>query len=118
MEVQLVGLAIALIVVLAGDAVASAIPIRYIKEDLDRLGCTPQQMRIIPAVKFLAVAGLLIGLWTPWIGVLACIGMLVYFGFAFWFHDRVNDPFVKYLPAIGFAAFVALTMFLSYLPAA
>ena len=118
MEVELAGLAIALIVVLAGDAIACAIPIRYIEDDLRRLGCTPMQMKIIPAVKVLAVAGLIIGLWRPWLGALACIGMLVYFGFAFWFYDRARDPFGKYVPAIAFAAFVTATLYLSYLPAA
>lgn len=117
MEVELAGLAIALIVVLAGDAVACAIPIRYIKDDLDRLGCSPKLQRAIPAVKALAVAGLILGLWTPWIGALACIGMLIYFGFAFWYHAEANDEFVKYLPAIAFAAFIIAVLYLSYLPA-
>jgi len=118
MEVELAGLAIALIVVLAGDAVACAIPIPYIKADLERLGCTATEMRIIPAVKLLAVAGLIAGLWTPWIGALACIGMIIYFGFAFWYHYRADDAIAKYLPAIAFAAFIIATLYLSYLPAA
>ena len=118
MEVEIAALAIALIVVVGGDAVACAIPIRFIEDDLTRLGCTPLQMRIIPAVKFLAVAGLILGLWTPWIGALACIGMLVYFGFAFTFHQRAGDPLVKYVPAIAFAGLVTAALFLSYLPAA
>jgi len=117
MEVELVGLAIALIVVLTGDAIACAIPIQYVKDDLDRLGCTARTQRLIPTVKFLAVAGLILGLWAPWLGALACIGMLIYFGFAFWYHAEANDPLVKYLPAIGFAAFVTLVLYLSYLPA-
>ena len=118
MEVELTGLAIALIVVLGGDAIACAIPIPYIKTDLERLGCTPKEMKIIPAVKTLAVAGLIIGLWVPWLGALAAIGMLIYFGFAFVYHYRANDPVLKYLPAIAFATFVGATLFLSYLPAA
>jgi len=117
MEVARAGLAILLIVVLAGDAIACAIPIRYIKDDLDRLGCSARVQRAIPAVKALALAGLIWGLWMPWLGALACIGMLIYFGFAFWYHSEANDPLVKYLPAIGFAALVTLVLYLSYLPA-
>lgn len=117
MDVSQPVLALALIVILAGDAVACAIPIPYIANDLKRLGCTPQQMKIIPAVKFLAVAGLLIGLWVPTLGALACIGMLIYFGFAFWFHYRAGDELVKYVPAIGFAVFIGAALFISYLPA-
>lgn len=116
MDVELTGLAIALIVVLSIDAIACAIPIAYVKQDLDRLGVTATERKIIPAVKLLAVAGLSIGLWTPWVGVFACIGLLIYFGFAFWYHDKVGDPFAKYVPAIAFAAFIAATLFLSYLP--
>jgi len=118
MDVAVPILAIALIVILAGDTIACAIPIPYIEHDLKRLGCTAQQMRIIPAVKLLAVIGLIVGLWFPVLGVLACIGLLIYFGFAFWFHDRAGDEFVKYVPAIGFAAFIGAVLFISYLPAA
>lgn len=118
MDVELAGLAIALIVVLGLDAIACAIPITYIKNDLIRLGCTPLQMKIIPAVKALAVAGLFIGLWVPLIGVAACIGMLIYFGFAFAYHARAGDPIVKYLAAAAFAVLVAVVLVLSYIPAA
>lgn len=109
-------LAIALIVVLGLDALACVKPIAYIKQDLDRLGCTPGQVRIIPIVKAAAVLGLIAGLWVPIIGAAACTGMIVYFGFAFGFHARAHDPVAKYVPAALFAVFVVLTMVLSYLP--
>ena len=118
MEVARSGLAIALIVVLSLDAIACAIPIPYIKDDLDRLKCSPQIQRAIPLVKFVAIAGLIIGLWQPWLGALACIGMLIYFGFAFWYHAEANDSLDKYLPAIAFATFIGAVLYLSYLPAA
>ncbi len=118
MDVELVGLALVLIVVLAADSVACAIPIPYIKTEFERLHCSATHMKIIPTVKVLAVAGLIFGLWVPWIGALACIGMLIYFGFAFWFHYQANDPVAKYLPAIGFALLIAAALFLSYIPAA
>jgi len=118
MDVERAGLAIALIVVLGLDTVACLGPIPYIRADFERLRVTPTEMKLIPVAKALAVLGLLVGLWMPWVGVLACIGMLIYFGFAFWYHDRVGDPFAKYLPAIGFAGFVAAALYLSYLPAA
>lgn len=117
MDVELVGLAITLIVVLTLDAVACAIPIAPLREDLERLGCTPLQMKIIPAVKFLAVAGLIVGLWVPVIGVAACTGMIIYLGAAIGFHARASDPAVRYLAAVGFAVAFAAVMVLSYLPA-
>jgi len=116
MNVELALLAIALIVVLAGDTAACIQPIQYIRDDLERLGCTESQIKVIPAVKGLALAGLIIGLWVPAIGVAACVGMLVYFGFAFWFHARAKDPVAKYLPAAGFTALVAAALIFSYIP--
>lgn len=115
MDVARPWLAIVLIVVLAGDAVACAIPIRYIKEDLDRLGCSATVQRVIPLVKFLAVGGLVIGLWAPWLGVLACVGMLAYFGVAFSYHARNDDPVAKYVPMFAFVALIAATLIWSYL---
>lgn len=115
MDVSQPWLAIALIVILAGDTIACAIPIKYIKDDLDRLGCSPALQRTIPAVKALAVAGLIIGLWQPWLGALACIGLLLYFAVAFWFHYRNDDPIAKYVPAAGFAAFILVVLLVSYL---
>ncbi len=117
MDVEVAGLAIALIVVLGLDALACVKPIAYIKDDLVRLGCTPTQIKIIPVAKFAALAGLIIGLWMPLIGVLACCGMILYLGVAFGFHARAGDPVAKYVPAAGFMAFFAITMIVSYLPA-
>lgn len=117
MEAELIGLAIALIVVLAADATACVQPIAYIRADLERLGCTPTQMKVIPAVKFLAVAGLIVGLWVPALGVAACLGMILYLGVAVGFHARANDTVVQYLPAVGFAVFFGVVLALSYLPA-
>jgi len=114
MDVGRPWLSLVLIVILAGDMIACAIPIQYIKDDLDRLGCSPTLQRIIPAVKALAVAGLVIGLWVPWIGVLACIGMIAYFGVAFWFHARNNDTIVQYLPAVAFTLLIVAALVWSY----
>lgn len=115
MEISQPWLAIVLIAILTGDAIACAIPIQYIKNDLDRLGCSPTLQSIIPLVKVLAVVGLIIGLWVQWLGALACIGMLAYFAVAFWFHARANDPVAKYLPAAGFALLILATLIFSYL---
>lgn len=116
MEVAAPILAIALLVVLAADTVACAIPIQYIKDDLARLNVSAQTCRIIPFVKAAAVAGLLIGLWVPALGVAACVGLLGYFACAIGVHRRENDEFAQYIPAIGFAAFIAAALIFSYIP--
>lgn len=114
MDVNAPVLAIVLIVVLAADAVACAIPIQYIKDDLDRLNCSDQTQRLIPLVKAAAVTGLLIGLWVPILGLAACAGMVGYFVCALAVHKRENDELAKYVPAIGFMLFVLATLFFSY----
>lgn len=118
MEAQVLWLAILLIVFQIGDAVAAAIPIQYIKDDLTRLGCSEQLQRIIPMVKFASVVGLVIGLFVPVIGVLTCIALGAYFVVALEFHRRANDPIVKYVPAAGIAIWVFVVGLVSYLPAA
>lgn len=116
MDVNVPILAVALIVVLAADAVACAIPIKYIKDDLTRLNCSDQIQQLIPVVKAAAVAGLLIGLWVPAVGVAACIGMVAYFVCALAVHKRENDSFDKYVPAMLFMAFVVAALVFSYAP--
>lgn len=114
METQVTWLAVVMIVVLALDAIACSIPISYIKNDLDRLGCTPSVQRMIPIVKFAAVTGFVIGLYVPLIGFLAGLGMIVYFFIAFSYHAQAGDPIVKYIPAVVFLSLIAAPTFISY----
>ena len=109
-------LAILLIAVMFGDTVACAIPIKPIKDDLDRLGCPPELQRVIPAVKALAVAGLTIGLWVPLVGAIASGGLVAYFSVALWYHFRIEDQLVRYLPATTLGVLAAVVGVSSYLP--
>lgn len=117
MDANVIWLAVVLIVVLGADAIACIGPIPYIRNDLERLGCSETVIRTIPIVKIAAVVGLVIGLWVPWIGALAAAGMLVYFVFALDYHRRAKDSIDKYLPAVGFMALIAVVMIVSYLSA-
>ncbi len=116
MEASLPFLAIAFIVFLGADAVACAIPIAYIKNDLDRLGCSPTLQRVIPVLKFMAVAGLIIGLWVPWLGAVTCIALLAYFAVAFDYHRKNHDTLTQYVPAIVMTIWIIAVMIFSYLP--
>lgn len=117
MDANLVGLAIVLIVIMAGDAILCVPPIPPIKADLDRLKVTRPIQRLIPVVKFLAVGGLLVGLWIPWVGVLAAVGLVAYFVVALTYHQRANDAPVRYLPAVAVGTFSAVVGVASYLTA-
>ena len=57
MNVEAVGPAVALIVVLGLDTIACTKPIASIKNDLERLGSTPAQIKIIPVAKYVPAAG-------------------------------------------------------------
>lgn len=114
MDISRPWIAIVFIVILAGDALACTIPIAYIKDDLDRLGCSPLILRTIPVVKWAAVGGLIVGLWYRPLGIAACVGMLVYFGFAFGFHARARDTLVQYLPAVAFVLLILAALVFSY----
>ncbi len=116
MDVSLPVFAIMLIVALGADAIACAIPIEYIKNDLDRLGCSPALQRVIPVLKFAAVAGLAAGLWVPRLGVATCAALLLYFAAAFAFHKRANDTFAQYLPAAVVSVCIVAVMVFSYVP--
>lgn len=117
MEAAAPWLALITIVVLGLDALACIGPIPYIRRDLERLGCSEAFIKIIPIVKIVAVAGMVAGLWWPWIGAVATAGMVVYFFVAFGFHKRANDSLVKYIPAAAFMAMIAAAMIFSYLSA-
>lgn len=71
---------VVLIVILAGDAVMSAIPLQFIRDCMDGVGFPVDDWGwVLVYVKVLAVAGLLVGLWQPGVGVAATAGVVAYF---------------------------------------
>lgn len=107
-------LAILLAVFFVGDGIACSIPINYIRNDLIRLGVPDNVQRIIPAVKFAAAAGLVIGLWIPLLGLLAAVGGVAYFIIALWYHEQAGDALVQYLPAFALGVWCCLAAGFSY----
>lgn len=85
----------------AGDAVACAIPLAIIRNDLDRLGCPPALQRTIPVVKAASVVGLLAGRRVPRLGRLTTDALVVYFVCALAAHGRVRDPAWRWAAATG-----------------
>jgi hypothetical protein len=90
-----------LIAVQALDAVICAIPIRAVREDLDRLGVPEELRSVIPAVKALSVIGLLIGLRRPSVGRVTSAALILYFVLAIGAHARIRDEAWRYGAAIG-----------------
>jgi DoxX-like protein len=74
----------------------------------DHLGVKPMQWRLIGALELAGVAGVLIGLAWPPIGIAAAIGLALLSIGAVAFHVRASDRAVDMAPAvIGLALAVA-----------
>jgi len=98
-----------LLLIQAVDSVACAIPLAVIREDLDRLGCSPTVQRAIPAVKAASVAGLVAGRRRDRLGRLTTTALLGYFACAIAAHARVRDPAWRYAAATGMGALVLVS---------
>ncbi|HEU5082309.1 MAG TPA: DoxX family protein [Acidimicrobiales bacterium] len=90
-----------LLAVQATDAVACAIPLEVIRQDLERLGCPPWLQRTIPVVKGASVVGLLVGRRHPRLGRLTTDALVAYFLCALGAHARVRDPAWRWAAAAG-----------------
>jgi hypothetical protein len=93
----------------AADAVACAIPLAFIKKDLDRLGCPESLQHVLPFVKGAAAAGLVVGTKAPRVGAVTSAALMGYFACAIGFHIRAGDPPIRSAPAaaLGIAAALA-----------
>ena len=68
---------------------------------LTHVGLTPGQIRALGFVMLLGVAGIIVGIWVPMIGVLASLGLALYFAGGVIAHLRVKDPLKDAAPALG-----------------
>jgi hypothetical protein len=66
----------------------------------DHLGVKPVQWRMIGALELAAVAGVVVGLWWPPIGVAAAIGSALLLLGAIAFHARASDSAADTAPAV------------------
>lgn len=101
-----------------GDAVACAIPLEYIKRDLDNIGCPDPIRRALPLIKAASATGLLLGRRRPLIGRVTALSLVAYFLTAIGFHIRAQDPAWKALPAASLMATSGVLWMRAYRPAA
>lgn len=101
-----------------GDAVACAIPLDYIRRDLDNIGCPEPVRRALPPIKGAAAIGLLVGLRRPRVGRITATALAAYFLVAIGFHVRAKDPTVKALPAASLMVTSCLLGLRAFGPAA
>jgi len=82
----------------------------YVVELVRRLGRYPGFQRTLGLVKALGAFGLLVGLAIGPIGVLAALGLVVYFVLAVRAHARLGDSGAETIPAAGLFVLCALTL--------
>ncbi|MBM7367625.1 DoxX family protein [Gordonia hydrophobica] len=81
-----------LIVVLVGDAVISAIPVQLVRDCMDGVRFPVDDWGwALAYIKVVAVAGLIVGLWQPGVGVAATAGVIAYFVAATVAHLRARS---------------------------
>ena len=100
------GIAFAVFLIL--DGIACLIPIKKVSDGLDAVNCPPTLRRVIPFIKFAAAAGLVIGLWQTWLGLVTAVCLVVYFAIAVGFHVRAKDTIANSAPAVVLLILAAL----------
>ncbi len=95
----------------AGDAVACAIPLRFIAKILDDLGMPPGIRWVITVAKAAAAVGLLSVVRFPGLARLTTAMLTLYFVLAVGAHIRARDRIVNAIPAASFlVTFAVMTV--------
>jgi hypothetical protein len=102
----------------AVDAVACAIPMPFIKADLDRIGCPERLQRALPMIKGASAIGLVGGLRMPRLGALSSAALVAYFAAAIGFHVHARDHLTRSAPAAALGTWAAFTLLRVFRPAA
>lgn len=74
-----------------GDGVLCLRPVRFVRECFEGVGFPREWWWVTPPVKFAAAAGLVAGVWVPWLGVVAVWALVLYFLVAILTHVRARD---------------------------
>ncbi|MFC7673940.1 DoxX family protein [Mycolicibacterium sp. GCM10028919] len=82
---------IALAVVQFVDALMCLKPLAFIAQCFEGVGWPRRLWWLMPPIKFAAAAGLLAGLWIPYLGAITCAALVVYFLCAIAAHVRARD---------------------------
>ncbi|MHB8669057.1 MAG: DoxX family protein [Acidimicrobiales bacterium] len=99
-----------LVTVQLADAIFNAIPTRWLKEDLDRLGFPEELRLVLPVVKGGSALGLLAGFRWPSLGRRTAAALVAYFVAAMGFHARAKDAPLRYVPAAAMLTWSLLVL--------
>ncbi|WP_240665862.1 DoxX family protein [Agromyces sp. LHK192] len=74
-----------------GDALLCLKPVAFIAACFEDVGFPRRHWWIMPWIKFAATAGLVLGVWIPYLGALTTVCLVVYFVVAISMHLRARD---------------------------
>ncbi|ANC30133.1 DoxX family protein [Isoptericola dokdonensis] len=107
---------VVLAVITAGDAVLCIGPVRFVAECFRDVGFPERWWWVAKWVKAAAAAGLVAGLWVPYLGGVTSAALLLYFVVALSFHVRARD-FGRnfFVNATGMLVLCVLVLWFSFL---
>lgn len=80
-----------LAVICLGDAILCLKPVAFIADCFERVHFPRRWWPLMPVIKFAAAAGLVAGLWIPYLGLVTSACLVVYFLLAIGAHLRARD---------------------------
>lgn len=108
MDTAYLVIAVVLALALVGLAVGKLTRNDAVAKTLSAAGVSDAMYVPLALVELLGAAGLVIGIWVPWLGVAAAVGVVAYFAGAVLFHVRAKDPGVMPPIALGLLGVAAL----------
>ena len=81
-----------------------------VRQLMHRLGYRPGFERFLGLLKAIGALGLLIGLWSHGLGIVAAIGFVLYFAMALKAHLQIGDPVREEIGAVLLLILSAVTM--------
>lgn len=73
------------------DALLCVRPVKFIARCFEDVGWPKQWWWVMAPLKFAAAAGLIAGIWIPWLGVVTVSALILYFLVAIAMHIRARD---------------------------
>lgn len=99
-----------------GDGLLCFKPVGFIARCFQDVNFPRNLWWVMTPIKLAATAGLIAGIWIPWLGVVTCGALILYFVLAIVFHVRARD-FGRnlFMNAIGMLLICIFTMVVSFL---
>ena len=82
---------IVLAIVSFGDGLMCLRPMRFIAQCFTDVGFPKRWWWVMSPIKFAAAAGLIAGIWIPYLGIVTTIALVLYFVIAISMHIRARD---------------------------